>query len=224
MTGELSFRDIQSLGYETEEILPRVFKVRNFVTPDELKELFTEANSYSEEDWNYRYLAEMRLHAREKFGRDDLENLKAEGLLEITENFADKNISVANVQLMQTLHRRCEEIFNKVGGLDVTGFVVFQRLYAGTELISHFDKYSDKLVEYAAVLYLNNDYNGGELFFPKFDYEIKPEPGTLIIFPSTEQFEHGVRPVKEGPVRYVIPVFIKANHPDGSMAGWANFG
>jgi len=125
---------------------------------------------------------------------------------------------------MQTLHRRCEEIFNKVGGLDVTGFIVFQRLYAGTELISHFDKYSDKLVEYAAVLYLNNDYNGGELFFPKFDYEIKPEPGTLIIFPSTEQFEHGVRPVKEGPVRYVIPVFIKANHPDGSMAGWANFG
>lgn len=224
MSGELSLGDIRALGYETEEIAPRVFKIKNFATPNEVQELFTEASAYSEEDWNYRYLAEMRLHAREKFGREDLENLKAEGLLEITDNFADKNVSVQNTQLMQTLHRRCEEIFDTVGGLDVTGFIVFQRLYAGTELISHFDKYSDKLVEYAAVLYLNNDYAGGELFFPKLGIEVVPDPGTLIIFPSTEEFEHGVRPVKEGPVRYVIPVFIKASHPDGSMAGWANFG
>lgn len=224
MTKELSLGDIKALGYDVEEVRPRVFIVKNFAQPDETQQLFMEASAYSEEDWSYRYLAEMRLHAREKFGRDDLENLKAEGLLEITDNFADKNVSVQSTQLMQTLHRRCEEIFDTVGGLDVTGFIVFQRLYAGTELISHFDKYSDKLVEYAAVLYLNNDYSGGELFFPKLGYEIIPEPGTLIIFPSTEEFEHGVRPVKEGPVRYVIPVFIKASHPDGSMAGWANFG
>ncbi len=224
MNGELKLADIQALGYETEEVQPRVFKIKNFATPEEISKLFTEAESYSEDDWNFRYLEEMRKHAREKFGRDDLESLKAEGLLEITDNFADKNISVADVELMQTLHQRCSKIFDTVGGLDVTGFIVFQRLYAGTELISHFDKYSDKLVEYAAVLYLNNDYAGGELFFPKLNYEIVPEPGTLIIFPSSEEFEHGVRPVKEGPVRYVIPVFIKAKHPDGSMAGWANFG
>lgn len=224
MTKELSLEDIKALNYEVEELLPRVYQIKNFAAPDELRELFMEATSYSEEDWNHRYLAEMRTHAREKFGHDDLDKLKAEGLLEITDNFADKNISVQNLQLMRTLQQRTEEIFDTVGNLDVTGFIVFQRLYAGTELISHFDKYSDKLVEYAAVLYLNNDYEGGALFFPKFDFEIVPEPGTLIIFPSTEEFEHGVRPVKEGPVRYVIPVFIKASHPDGSMAGWANFG
>ena len=56
---------------------------------------------------------------------------------------------------------------------------------------------------------MNNDYNGGEFIFPEKDFELVPEPGSLLIFPGTKDFEHGVNPVKDGPIRYVMPGFIK---------------
>lgn len=221
----LKIEDLKNLGHDVDEVLPQVFMIRNFVSQAELDLLFEEAASYTEEDWNFRYLNEMRRHALEKFGTDDLQSLVDQGLLEVTDDFADKNMAVANRDMLDKLYERSQKIFDLIGGIDVTGFLVFQRLYEGTQLKSHFDQYSDKLVQWAAVLYINDDYTGGELFFPKFnDFSLKPAAGSLVIFPGTEQYEHGVRPVGPGPVRYVIPAFIKTHHPDGAMAGWGDFG
>jgi len=54
----------------------------------------------------------------------------------------------------------------------------------------------------SAILFLNNDFDGGEVYFKDVltgdIKEIKPEPGKLIIWPSNFLFPHGVRPVKEG--------------------------
>lgn len=221
----LNLEGIQNLGWNVEEVLPQVFMIYDFIDQADVAALMNEAQSYTEEDWNFRYLNEMRVHALAKFGRDDIENLKAEGLLEITENWADKNMSVNNPELLESLYEKAQPIFDLEGGIDVTGFLVFQRLYEGTQLKAHFDQYSDKLVQWAAVLYINDDYTEGELFFPKFDnFSLRPPPGALVIFPGTEQYEHGVHPVGPGPVRYVLPAFIKTHHPDGAMAGWGDFG
>lgn len=224
MTNILKLEDIAALGFDVQEIFPRVFKIDNFISTEELSRLHFELSTYNEEAWSSRYLEQMRKNSLEKFGRDDIENLKAEGLLEITDSWADKNASIANEGLVRSLHERATTIFDLVGGLEVTGFNCAQRMYDGSELRAHYDQYSDKLVEYAAVLYLNDDYVGGELFFSNFASAMRPGPGSLLIFPGTEQYEHGVHPVKAGPVRYVIPAFIKTQHPDGSMAGWGNFG
>jgi len=48
------------------------------------------------------------------------------------------------------------------------------------------------------VLYLNSDYSGGEVYFPQHDITLKPEPGTLVWFPGTTEYMHGVRPITEG--------------------------
>jgi hypothetical protein len=224
MSRELQLQDIVDQGFDVEEILPRVFKIRNFISTDEVAELLDELTTYDEDTWNYRYLAEMRKSSFSKFGRDDIENLVAEGLLEVTSTWADKNVAIANQQMVDELHRRASRIFQTIDGLEVAGFVVAQRMYDGSELKAHHDQYSDKLVEYAAVLYLNDDYVAGELFFTNFEGTIRPEPGSLLIFPGTTSHEHGVHFVKEGPVRYVLPTFVRSQHPDGSMAGWANFG
>lgn len=224
MSRELSLETIAACGYDVEEILPRVFKIRNFISTDETTELLQELTTYDEEAWGQRYLDEMRKNCLAKFGRDDLDNLVSEGLLEITSTWADKNIAVANQAMVDELHRRASEIFQTIDGLEVSGFVVAQRMYDGSELKAHHDQYSDKLVEYAAVLYLNDDYKGGELFFTNFEGTVRPEPGSLLIFPGTTSHEHGVHFVKEGPVRYVLPTFVRSQHPGGSMAGWGNFG
>lgn len=216
--------DINRAGFWVEPLKPRIFLIPDFATQEELAALRAEIQTFNEDDWSRRYLDEMRKNALQKFGRDDIDNLVEEGLLEVTDTWADKNISVGLEGLVETFHKRASRIFDQVGPLDVTGFTVYQRMYDGSELKSHYDQYSDKLVEYAAVLYINDDYNGGEIFFEKFGVEFKPPAGSLIIFPGTEKYEHGVRPVKPGPVRYVIPTFIKTAHPDGAMSGWGDFG
>ena len=50
----------------------------------------------------------------------------------------------------------------------------------------------------STVLFLNDDFEGGEFVFPAYRIRIKPEPGLLIAFPSTHHYLHGVEPVKSG--------------------------
>lgn len=53
------------------------------------------------------------------------------------------------------------------------------------------------------VLYLNDDYDGGEIVFPKQALSVKPRKGMLVAFPSSHHFLHGVNPVVTG-TRYAI--------------------
>jgi len=48
------------------------------------------------------------------------------------------------------------------------------------------------------LIYLNDDYGGGELDFPDWGCSFKPKAGTLIAFPSYIEFSHQVRPVTSG--------------------------
>lgn len=49
-----------------------------------------------------------------------------------------------------------------------------------------------------SILYLNSDFTGGELDFPKQVLSIRPRQGLLVIFPSNGRFPHAVRPVAAG--------------------------
>jgi predicted 2-oxoglutarate/Fe(II)-dependent dioxygenase YbiX len=55
----------------------------------------------------------------------------------------------------------------------------------------------------STVLYLNDDFEGGDFVFPDFRIRVKPEPGLLIAFPSTHHYLHSVEPVTKG-TRYSI--------------------
>jgi len=55
----------------------------------------------------------------------------------------------------------------------------------------------------STVLFLNDDFEGGEFCFPDFRIKVKPEPGLLVCFPSNQLYKHGVEPVKSGE-RYSI--------------------
>ena len=79
----------------------------------------------------------------------------------------------------------------------------------GVELKAHTDQHTDPAIEFATIIYLNDEYSKGELFFVNKDLELKPEAGSLVVFPGTDEFEHGVRVVGPGPIRYVIVGFVK---------------
>jgi len=50
----------------------------------------------------------------------------------------------------------------------------------------------------SSIIYLNDDFEGGELFFPEFSLEIKPKKGMLVCFPSNHFYSHTVKPVTKG--------------------------
>lgn len=46
--------------------------------------------------------------------------------------------------------------------------------------------------------YLNDQYVGGELYYPQLNFSYKPVPNSLVIHRGIEQFRHGVRDVTSG--------------------------
>ena len=76
------------------------------------------------------------------------------------------------------------------------------RFNEGYGMHEHFD--STKPNDIATLIYVNEDYDGGEIYFPELNIHIKPQAGDLICFPDTPDFVHGVKPISEG-IRYTAP-------------------
>jgi hypothetical protein len=79
------------------------------------------------------------------------------------------------------------------------------RFSEGYGMHEHFD--STKPNDIATLIYINDNYDGGDIYFPELDISIKPEAGDLICFPDTPDFVHGVKPITSG-IRYTSPRWI----------------
>ena len=64
--------------------------------------------------------------------------------------------------------------------------------------------------DYTALVYLNDNFTGGELVFPDRDVVIIPKPGLFVGFPSNHKFVHAVPNVLSGK-RYSLPVWFTMN-------------
>jgi len=53
------------------------------------------------------------------------------------------------------------------------------------------------------LIYLESDFDGGELHFSRLNYHLKPKAGMLVWFPSDLRYEHAAKPVTRG-TRYAI--------------------
>ena len=78
----------------------------------------------------------------------------------------------------------------------------------GQEYKAHYDGGSPTKRCVSAILYLNSDFEGGEVEFVNFNIKIKPEPGMLLLFPSNYAYTHIAHPVTSG-TKYAIVTWIK---------------
>lgn len=203
-------KELKEFGIEFNEITKDVILIENFVSEEELSEYMKIINNTPEEDWHIEYTKNLKRFCMEKFGRDDVDNLVAEGKFEITQGWADKNLVIGGTEIYRKVYRRLADIVHYSDPtLELSGLATLQRMQTGVELKAHTDQDTDPSIRYATILYLNDDYVDGELFFEKFDFTIKPKKGSLIIFPGTSDFHHGVVPVGDGPIRYVLVGFVK---------------
>lgn len=208
MSSVLTTDYLKKIGYHPVEVEYRIFLIENFLLEDEVNYLLDRANVASEEEWTIHYMSGVRRLAKLKFGRDDIDNLVKEGLYEITDNWVDKNLSIDNLTLTKKIDNRTQELFNFSDNLAFMGCGTIQRQYDGVPLKDHVDNHTDPSLEYAVVFYLNDDYSDGEVFFVNQNIELKPRQGSILIFPTSEGWRHGVNAPGPGPHRYVVPGFV----------------
>lgn len=110
--------------------------------------------------------------------------------------------------------KNCVDDYSRYWGIGVRFYEVFNFVkYEGEG--KHFRIHADDGPAYkatvSAVIYLNDDYEGGELYFPRLDnLTIKPGYGDIAIFPSNYMYEHASLPIKSG-TKYCVVIMMDIN-------------
>jgi len=95
-------------------------------------------------------------------------------------------------------------------GVSFSDHDAYQILKYGTgqKFTNHIDDHPNYHRRVSSLYYINDNYSGGEINFPRFNISYKPKANEMIIFPSTYVYNHSVSPVTEG-TRYVVVSWIK---------------
>jgi hypothetical protein len=83
---------------------------------------------------------------------------------------------------------------------------VVRKLILGDERPAHYDSQIDPMCDYGIVIYLNDNYDGGEIYYPKKDIVYKPVKNSAVIHSAREEYFHGIKPVLSG-TRYYMTLF-----------------
>jgi predicted 2-oxoglutarate/Fe(II)-dependent dioxygenase YbiX len=74
----------------------------------------------------------------------------------------------------------------------------------------------------SAIVYLNDDYEGGELEFPRHGLTVKPKAGDIMLFPSNYVYEHASLNISSG-IKYAVVIMMDYNdlyHKSESSGGY----
>ena len=166
-----------------------IYIEENFITPDECQKFidFSKANKkempYGSPDRGgdtYLTTVEWKNQGASYYGGD-----------------VDPVVPSLDEEVVGRVNNLCN-FFDSSSNLDYVGIV---RWPVGTFMKPHVDNNNNHPKDiFAAMLYLNDDFDGGHTIFENF--EVKPEVGKLIIF-SNSKYLHYVSKV-EGSERFVL--------------------
>lgn len=111
----------------------------------------------------------------------------------------------------------CTDHYSRSWGFSINFFESFNFVKyegAGTHFKIHADHGPGYVSTTSVVAYLNDDYEGGEIYFPRFNLTIKPEAGDIVVFPSTYIYEHASQDMISG-TKYCIVVMTDYNDRGG---------
>lgn len=206
-------KELIESGFDVTDISDNIILVEDFVSKQELQVLLDIISNTEEKEWFTAYQKSLAEFCLVKFGSTDVDRLIAEGKYEVTQGWDDKILDINQSVITRMLQKKINSLVQKADkNLELAGMGTIQRMQDEVQLKSHIDQDTDPSVRYSSILYINDDYSNGELFFKNLDIEIKPKAGSLVIFPGDAEHEHGVRHVGPGPIRHVIVGFIKVKN------------
>ena len=78
----------------------------------------------------------------------------------------------------------------------------------GQKFENHIDDHPNMTRRISLSYYFNDEYEGGEIEFPRFSIRLKGKKNQLLLFPSNFPYNHIVHPVTSG-IRYVMVQWMK---------------
>lgn len=126
------------------------------------------------------------------------------------------NLYKMHEQIFQKL-QMCMNDYGAYWGVGIRFYEAFNFVKyegAGTHFRVHADHGPTYVATISAVIYLNDNYEGGELWFPRFNIDLKPKQGDIVIFPSTFIYEHASKEMISG-TKYSVVVMTDYHDRDG---------
>jgi len=170
---------------------------KDFITKEESEILLKLAKNATEQEWsNYNYT-------------DRSEFDEWEDRILILEQCSSFNKEKS--ELVDSIFARIQKEIGNILKKDIyeyTGFNTIYRSLTNQEMKTHSDSGLGPSFKYGVVLYLNDDYQGGEIYYTNMGIEFKPEACSLVLHPAHEAYRHGVKKVLSG-TRYSMTSFLK---------------
>lgn len=112
--------------------------------------------------------------------------------------------------------KTCVDDYGRYWGVGIMSYEAFNFVKyegAGTHFKIHADHGPTYVTTVSIVVYLNEDYEGGEIWFPRFDLSHKPKTGDIVVFPSTYVYEHASQDMISG-TKYSVVIMSDYNDRD----------
>lgn len=116
--------------------------------------------------------------------------------------------------LVSSLLEKIATLFDRPDSLDIDNLAIHKSC-DGSGLDLHYDSEGDSSVAYAAIFYINDDFEGGYLVYPDELIAIKPKSGSLIIHEGNKR--HFVSMFPKNQQRFFMTIFAK-NKNCGSVS------
>lgn len=185
-TSYITYIDVPNINGTPGIAQNKIIEIPKFLDVDTCSSLIKYIDSNSEK-WSHFASYEYRLGKSLK----PIDDLK---LFSLPSNFIN--------QLTQQIKDQISSVFLKDISLNT---VHAQRFGPGGSGAVHSDNTNEdgsdshyEINKYAAIIYLNDQYSGGEIYFPQHDLSVKPMAGSILLFPGGRENLHGVREITSG--------------------------
>jgi hypothetical protein len=164
-----------------------VYEVEEFLTEQELADVYTIINNTPEKDWFDKSV-------KDKNSTPDF--------------WYGKNLYFESTNVFDLINEKMKNLFESYSYYPEKTHL--QRYKKGDFIKHHADQWIPDLpyyIGYGFCLYYNDDYLGGELDYPDLKITIKPKANTLYIHGG--HILHGSLPVLDNNIRYFSTVFVR---------------
>jgi hypothetical protein len=170
-----------------EKLEEEIWVYKNFLSTEEVEGLLKVANNLTEEDWNSAKNAIAWYNGKTSPALEDLKPINAR----IADLVAPDYEPTANLSFTRMFPGDSMHEHEDTCGED--------------EATSNDDFGTCAITRYGVVVYINDNFTGGEIYYPSLNMSYTPVPGDLLIHGA--RIRHGVAEVTSG-IRYAYASFL----------------
>jgi len=164
-----------------EEVIPGIYIISDFISQDQVKEVM----NFLRDNKNNTLNIDNKSHAGKS---------KKDRIIDI----ANKRLSILDIDFNPLF----DGLYTTLPIRNIMKYEIGDVFHPHQDSSIHCPIESD----WGLVLYINDDFEGGELYYPEKNITYVPKSGDLVIHGATKEFSHGTTKITSG-TKYVATTF-----------------